>query len=269
MKRILTFLLISGLLTVFAFGGIEWSTSIITTGKDKKANNDITTHTYAQGGDVKQVFEGVAKENPFNFQDGYWLFKGKSEQIYIVNDKKKTYMVMDLDTMLQAAGMAGQMVKITITDQTANTAVLPDETIMGYSCNHFKITTEYTMKIKVFFIKKTMRVHEEKEVWGTNDIPGIKEIGQSFMKKEYKTGFPDLDEMIQKQMEEQKKIGFPLKMITYRYDKDKKDRPQNESTTTMIVSNMAKKDFPKSMFEVPADYTETQMKEEGGNPFAK
>ena len=96
--------------TVHSYAGVEWITSIRTTGKEKKDNNEIVAHIYAQGGNVKQVFEGVSNENLFYFQDGYWLYKANEDNIYIVNDKKHNYMVIPMDGLLQMTGMLGQLV---------------------------------------------------------------------------------------------------------------------------------------------------------------
>ena len=245
--------------TVLSFAGIEWTTSIKTTGKGKRANNEIDAHTHAQGGNVKQVFEGVVNEDMFHFQDGYWLYKANEDNIYIVNDKKHNYMVIPMDGLLQMTGMLGQLVKIEISDLSINTEVLPEETLLGYPCNHLIITTDYTMKMKIAIIKKTMKFHEEKEIWGTTKVPGFNEINQEFLKKDFKTGIPDLDEMIQKQLEQQKKIGFPLKVITRTIQKDKKGKVKSEATTTMTVTKINTKNFPKSFFEIPEDYQEAEF----------
>jgi uncharacterized protein DUF4412/anticodon tRNA-binding protein len=151
------------------------------------------------------------------------------------------------------------LVKITVKDYTVTAEELPQETILGYKCNHVKITTQYTMQIKIAFIKKKMKIHEVKEIWGSNKIPGLKEIGKSFMNKDFKTGIEDLDEMIQKEMEQQKKIGFPIKIITQRKEMNKKGKVKNNSTTTMEVKEIKNKNFPKKFFEVPAEYDETEM----------
>jgi hypothetical protein len=258
-KKILAFVMVMCVFTVFSFAGIEWFATMKTvTQKGKNANNDIVFHTYAQAGNVKQVFEGVSKENPFYFQDGYWLYRANEDIIYIVNDKKHEYMVFSMDELLQLTGMLGQLVKIRIEDQTVNTEVLPDEKLLGYPCTHLKITTEYTMKMKIAFIKQTMMIYEEKEIWGTTNVPGLQEIHKGFMEKQYKTGFPGLDELIAKQMEQQKKIGFPLKTITHTIQKDKKGKVKGESTDTMTVTKIESKNIPASFFEVPANYTKTE-----------
>jgi hypothetical protein len=253
-KKIVLLLVVIWLFTVFSLAGVEWITSIKSTGKGKKANNEIDAHTYAQGGNVKQVFEGVVNEDMFHTQDGYWLYKADEDDIYIVNDKKYNYMVIPMDGLLQMTGMLGQLVKIQILDHTINTGVLPEETLLGYPCNHLKVTTDYTMKIKIAFIKKTMKFHEEKEIWGTTKIPGLDEINPGFLKKDFKTGIPDLDEMIQKQMEQQKKIGFPLKVITRTTQMNKKGKVKGKTISTMTVTKINSKNFPESIFEIPANY---------------
>lgn len=253
-KKTLLIMIIILLFTVFSIAGVEWTTSIKNIGKGKKANNEIDAQTYAQGGNVKQEFIGVVNEDMFHSQDGYWLYKANEDNIYIVNDKKYNYMVIPMDGLLQMTGMLGQLVKIEILDHTIDAEVLPAETLLGYPCNHLKITTDYTMKIKIAFIKKTMKFHEEKEIWGTTKIPGLNEINPGFLKKDFKTGIPDLDEMIQKQLEKQEKIGFPLKVISHTQQKNKKGKVKSENTSTMTVTKINSKDFPDSFFEIPANY---------------
>ncbi len=253
-RKKLAVMIVILLFTAFSFAGVQWTTSIKTIGTGKKANNEIDAQTSAQGGNVKQVFKGVVNEDMFRTQDGYWLYRSNEDNIYIVNDKKHNYTVIPMDGLLQMTGMLGQLVKIEILDHTINTEVLPDETLLGFPCTHLKVTTDYTMKLKIVFIKQTINVHEEKEVWGTSKIPGFNDINPGFLKKDVKTGIPDLDEMIEKEMEQQKKIGFPLKVITNTQHKDKKGKVKDETTTTMLVTEISAKDFPASFFEIPANY---------------
>ncbi len=265
MKKISLFFALVLVITSFSFAGLEWTTTMKIESSQKGVGNDITTHAYAQAGNVKQVFENVAKENPFYNTDGYWLYKANENNIYIVNDKEKSYTVLSVDDLLQLTGAFGQLVKMEISDYTANTEVLPGETILGYACNHLKIVTDYTLKVKIAFIKQTMKVHEEKEVWGTTQIQGLKEMNQAFMGKNFKTGIADLDNLIQEEMKKQKEIGFPLKMITKRTDSDtKKGKVQGESTTTMTVTKLETKNFPPSFFEIPSSYFQNENPAMGG-----
>lgn len=257
-KKIVAIMFVILFFTVFSFAGVEWTTSIKIIGKGKRANNEIDAQTYAQGGNVKQVFKGVVNEDMFHTQDGYWLYKSKEDNIYIVNDKKQDYMIIPMDGLLQMTGILGQLVKIEILDHNIRTEVLPDETVMGYPCTHVKIISDYTMKLKILIVKKTINVHEEKEIWGTTKLPGLNDINPGFLNKDVKTGFPGLDEMLQKEMEHQKKIGFPLKVITKTQHKDKKGKVKNESTTTMTVTEINVKNFPATFFEIPANYDHVQ-----------
>lgn len=163
-------------------------------------------------------------------------------------------------------GMFGQMVKIQIKDHNIKTEVLGDETICGLPCNHVKVTTEYTMKVKIVFIKKTMKIHEVKEVWATHKMPGMDEINATYKEKDIRTGIEDLDEMIRKNMEQQKKLGFPLKVVTRNIQKNKKGKAKGETITTMEVTEIKTKSFPKSYFEIPADYEEQAAPTAGGKP---
>lgn len=258
MKKIIILLVMTAFAAGYVFGGVEWTTSIKTTGKSKRENNEIVAHTYAQGGNVKQVFESVSQKNMFYLEDGFWLYKANEENIYIVNNKEKTFMVMNMDSLLQLTGAMGKLVKITISDHTIDTEVLPEETLLGFPCNHIKITSDYTMKMKITIIKKTSIIHEEKEIWASTGVPGLQELHAGFLNKNYKTGIPDLDELIKKEMEKQKAIGFPLKMITHTVSEGKKGKVESETVTTMTVNDIKEKDIPASFFEIPAGYKEVE-----------
>jgi hypothetical protein len=250
-------------LALNTFAGVEWVSTITTKGTSKKVNNEIISSVYAQQGNLKHEFKSVSKENMFYFQDGYMLYKADSDLIYVVNDKNKSYMELSMDALLQLTGMFGQLVKIEISDQSIKTDVLPEETIQGYPCHHVKITSEYNMKVKIAFIKKTMAMHEVKEIWATPQIEGLEEINKSFLKKDLKTGIPGLDELIQKEIEQQKNLGFPLKMITTSMEKDKKGKVRSETFTTMEVTKIQTRTFPPSFFEIPADYKRSESPTEG------
>ncbi|MCX6584537.1 MAG: DUF4412 domain-containing protein [Candidatus Aminicenantes bacterium] len=264
MKKISLLLIVSLLLTYTVFAGVQWTTTITTKSTDKKATGQIISEVSAEKGNLKQAFTSVPGKSMVYMKEGYWLFKADKELIYIVNDKEKTYMALSLDDLLQMAGMFGQLVKMEITNQSVNAEVLPAETVLGFSCNHIKITSDYTMKVKFLFIKKTMTIHEVKEIWAAPEMTGLTEINKVFLKKNFKTGIADLDTMIQKQMALQKNLGFPLKTITHQTQMGKKGKVDVESTTTMEVTDIKAASFPASFFEIPAGYKEINMPGEGG-----
>jgi len=266
-RRILLLMLLIICFTITSFAGIEWQSTLTTDAKGKKADNKIISHIYASKGNLKQEFTSVDREDPYHSQDGYWLFKAKDDMIYIVNDKEKSYTALSVDSLLQLTGMVGKLVKIKIEDHTINTQMLPSEKINGVSCNHMKVTTQYTMKMKIAIVKTTMKVHEVKEIWATRDIPAMAEINKSFMNKNYKTGFEDLDKMIQKEQAQMNKLGFPMKMITTNIQKNKKGKVKGETTTIMEVTKIKSRNFPSSFFSIPKDYKETEGPNSGKKKF--
>lgn len=262
MKKCLTIITTIIMSAYFSFAGIEWVSTITSEGKKKRDNNQIISHVYAQAGSLKWAFETVSRENPFYMEKGYWLFKSNDENIYVVDDESKSYMEMNLDSLMQLVGIFGKLVKIQILDHSINSEMLNKEQVAGYTCNHMKITTDYTMKMKILVIKKTVKVHEVREIWAAPSFKGFREINQSFVKKDFKTGIPDLDELIKKQMEQQGKIGFPLKVVTHTVQMSKKGKVMSDTTSTMEVSQIKYKNFPKSFFEIPADYQRAEGPEE-------
>lgn len=261
MKKILTVIALVSMLTVFSFAGIEWTSTITTEGKKKSDKNLVTAHIFAQKGNLKQVFEEVSREDAFRMKKGYWLFKADEENIYIVNEEEKSYTELNLDSLLQMTGFVGQLVKIQILDHTIDSETLGKENIAGYNCNHLKLTTDYTMKMKIAFIKKTMKIHEVKEIWATPNLKGFNEVNATFLKKDFKTGFPELDELIKKQMEKEGNVGFPLKTITHTTQYSKKGKVKSDTTATMEVTGIKIKDFPKSFFDIPEGYQKAEAKQ--------
>lgn len=267
-KKILMFIVICGLAASFSFAGIEWTATQTTTGTGKGQNNEVTAQGFAQGGNVKLVFEnakGFKKDDLMYGQNMYWLFKADDSNIYIVNDAKKTYTVFPLDSLLQLAGAMGQLVKMKISDPSAKVESLPGETLLGYPCNHQKIVTDYGMEMKVLFIKSSAIIHQEREVWSTTKINGFKELHNAFVQKNFKTGFSEMDEMIAKEMKMQGEQGFPLKMVMHQTSETKKGKAGDESTTTMVVTRVETKNIPAGIFEIPASYTKQELFPEEGS----
>lgn len=260
MKNLRVLVVLVVLMSSLVFAGVEYTSKITTTGNKKSMNYEMTSTLFAQNGDVKQVYKNVPKQQRgLMSEDGYWLYKGKDKTLYIVDDKEKTVTPMSLDSMLQMTQMAGQLVKISIEDHTVKTQSLGKATLLGVSCDHIRITSSYTMKMKITFIKKTIKVEEVKEIWATNNLSAANEVNRSFYEKDFKTGWEDLDKMIEKEMKQMRKIGFPLKTVTHTINKNKKGKVQSDQTTTMEVLNIKAKNFPAAFFEIPKDYQVAQM----------
>jgi len=255
MKKLTVFLLFFVLIS-FTFAGVEWK-SKVTAIDENNHENEMTIHSYAQDGNVKVNYENVTNEKAGMYQsEGIdWLYRTKENTMYIINHEEKTVMPMEIDQMLQISKATAGVVKIEIKDYEVKHETLAPENILGYKCSHIKIITDYIMKVKITVFKKTFKVHEEKEIWGTKNIKGLEEISKSFINKEYKTGFEEMDKMIEEQTGLYEKVGFPLKTITFNQQKNKKGtKALGESTTTTEVIEFKTKPLDSSMFEVPEDY---------------
>ncbi len=254
MKKIILIVLVIMAFTVSTFAGIEWTSKISTTGKKKRDKNEIVLKIAAQNGIVRQDYISVKRKKGMIKEGTYWLFNSKDNMIYVVNPKDKEVTPMSLDYMLNMAQMASKLVKIKIQDYSAKSKNLGREKINGLNCKHVKLTTDYTMKMKITFIKKTIIIHEEKEIWGSKNVKGLNHLNSMFLNKDFKTGFKDLDKMIKKQMAQNKNLGFPVKTIARMIYKNKKGKVKSEIVTTTTMENIVSKKFPKSYFEVPKGY---------------
>ena len=158
-----------------------------------------------------------------------------AERLY--KKTKRTELIEIIDRLYEA-----------IEDYNINKEVLSPEVVNGFKCNHIKLHITYKMKMKIAFIKKTFNVEEVKEIWATKDFKYFNDYNNPFIKKNFKTGFEELDKAIKEQIGMYKEIGFPIKTITISIQNKK------ETKTVTEVSNVQQKTFPKSFFEIPKDY---------------
>jgi hypothetical protein len=250
MKKLKLFSLILLLSFSFLFAGAEWTMKTTVISKKKRNNSTSIMKIFTDGSNVKQIFEEIEgkRRKGFEGDEYYWLYKTGEDMIYIVNTKDKSYFPMSIDSILQMSQMVSKIVKFEIKDYNINKEVLSPEVVNGFKCNHIKLHITYKMKMKIAFIKKTFNVEEVKEIWATKDFKYFNDYNNPFIKKNFKTGFEELDKAIKEQIGMYKEIGFPIKTITISIQNKK------ETKTVTEVSNVQQKTFPKSFFEIPKDY---------------
>lgn len=244
---------------VSSFAGVEWKARTVTQAEAKGQSNTVVQQVFAQGGNVKLVFESVAYENEMFKKGSYWLFKAADESFYMVNPEDKTYARLPINAMLQMAGVVGKLVKIKIKNPVINVEKLGTETMLGYPCLHSKMLMEYDMEVKIAIIKSKSHEKIEKETWSTPKFKGMEEMAESFRFRDFKTGMEDLDALIEQQMKAEAGLGFPLKMITVTTSIGKKGKEKEKSRQVMEVLSLGAKNLPASFFEIPAGYEEKQM----------
>jgi hypothetical protein len=259
MKKALLAALFIVVFAVSACAGVEWKARTVTQAEAKGQSNTVVMQAYAQGGNVKMVFESVAYENEMYKKGGYWLFKAADDSLYLVNPEDKTYSRLPIDAMLKMAGVVGKLVKVKIKNPVVNVEKLGSETILGYPCQHTKMLMEYDMEVKIAIIKSKSHEKIEKETWSTPKFRGLEEMAESFRFRDFKTGMEDLDALIEQQMKAEAGLGFPLKMVTVNTSIGKKGTAKEKSRQVMEVLSLGSKNFPASFFEIPAGYTEKSL----------
>ncbi len=269
-KKIKLFLFIFVVISGFIFAGAEWTVKTVTTSTKKHGDNStIIAKVYTDGINVRQEFVKIESkgrdQNPYEGQDIYWLYKGKEDVVYIVNKNDKTYMALPIDAMLQLSKMVGKIVKFEIEDYNIKKTELAPQVINGFKCKHVKLLITYKMKMKIAFIKKTMKIEEEKEIWGSKDFKYFNNFESAFVKRNYKTGFEELDEAIAKEIGMYKDLGFPIKTVRTSIERDKKNKIKGKTVTTTEIMDVKEKNFSKSFFEIPQDYQREERN--GGSPF--
>ncbi len=259
MKKLSVLILLVAFCAAAAFAGVEWRAKTVTESATKGQSNEIIMQVFAQGGNVKQVFESVADENEMFQKGSYWLFKAADSSFYLVNPAEKTYSQLPLGAMMQMAGVVGKLVKIKIKNPTVEVVKLGTETVLGYPCQHSRMLMEYDMEVKIAIIKSKSHEKVEKETWSTPAFKGMEEMAEAFRFRDFKTGMEDLDALVEQQMKAEAGLGFPLKMITVTTSIDKKGKAKQKSRQVMEVLSVGSKNLPASFFEIPAGYTEKSI----------
>ncbi len=259
MKRTL---LVGMFILIFAassFAGVQWKARTVTQAEAKGQSNTVVQEIFAQGGNVKMVFETVAYENEMYQKGSYWLFKAADSSFYLVNPAEKTYSRLPMNAIVQMAGVVGKLVKIKIKNPVINVEKLGTEAVMGYPCQHSKMLMEYDMEVKIAIIKSKSHEKVEKETWSTPKFKGLEEMAESFRFRDFKTGIEDLDALVEQQMKAEAELGFPLKMITVNTSVSKKGVAKEKSRQVMEVLSLGSKNLPAAFFEIPAGYTEKNI----------
>ncbi len=261
MKKTLFFLMICVLLAGYVQAGIEWKVKSVTQGQSKKDYLEMEMHMFAQDGNVRQEFVSVNQKNQFYGPGVYWLYLAKENKLYLVNEQEKSYSEIPFDYLFKIGESLGKLIQVTVENPEVKLEKLGSETILNYPCNHYKLSTVYDIEVKVAIIKTRSRDYVEREIWAT---PAIKlaEMGDPFRGRDFKTGFPDVDQLVEKQMKAEGEMGFPLKIISTTVSEDKKGRRKEKSRTEQEVTLVQIRQIPAEMFSIPAGFSPVQLLEQ-------
>ncbi len=239
--------------TVFA--GIEWQAKIVSSRKDKETTTLV--HFYAQQGNVREEFVEVGGQGGLRKQGMYWLYKGKEDMVYVVNPEEKTYMAVSFDSLMKFTSALTQLMQMKISNVNVEVKELGQETVGEYKCKHLTINSSYDMEIKIMIMKVKSHIEQTKELWGTTSIP-MDEMADAFKARTFRVGIKDLDDLIEKQIEIYKDLGFVVKSVTT--EKNTTKNKTETSITTMTVSDITTKNLSQDLFEIPDDYKKVELK---------
>jgi len=241
-------------LAVPTFAGVVYSAKTTGEGAKGAEMQSSTVRAWVSEGNAKVLFE--ASENPMTESGSYLITRDGGQTIYLVNPDDKTYAKWDLEAMMQLATGAMKMVNLKITDpKVEKLAESPGELILGVPTTHYKFRTGYGMQMKFFGMSQSNTIVQDEEIWSA---PSLLDAGFGIWlrKSPPKTGDDQFDALMKTEM--QKMNGFPLKRVTVTTTTDKKGK-QETTRTLMEVTEMKLQPVPDSTFEIPSDYTETEL----------
>lgn len=237
-----------------SFAGVVYSAKTTGEGAKGAEMQSSTVRAWVSEGNAKVLFE--ASENPMTESGSYLITRDGGQTIYLVNPEDKTFAKWDLEAMMQLASGAMKMVNLKITDpKVEKLGEVLGEPILGVPTTHYKFRTSYGMQMKFFGMSQSNTIVQDEEIWSA---PSLLDAGFGIWlrKSPPKTGDDQFDALMRSEM--QKMNGFPLKRITVTTTTDKKGK-QETTRTTMEVTDMKMQPIADSTFEIPADYTETEL----------
>jgi hypothetical protein len=197
---------------------------------------------------------------PFAASGGYMLTNDGGETVYIVNPAERTYSELDLEqllgmanAMMQAAGGLMRMEFVDVVNEKLGEA--PGGDILGYSTTHYRYRTGYTMSMAVMGFKRSTRTDTEQEFWCTDEI-AAEGFKVWLSPDRYRTGNAQLDEGMRLQF--QQLDCLPLRSRVASVMKPERG-DETRSMTTTEVTALREEDAPAGSFELPSDFTATEL----------
>lgn len=260
MRKVFLLVISAMLIAGLASAGIHFSS---VTRSEGAHPSTMRVEGWAEGDSARIEFrEGSL---PFGTADGYMITRDGGSTVYLVNPKERTYARIDLEGMLGAVGgimeAMGPMVRMEFSDpKVERLAEGPGEPILGMPTTHYRNRISYRLDMRVLGRRTSQDTVSEDEVWTTTalDHAGLR----AWLRKDPpKTGNEDFDKLISAQW--QVFDGFPLKSISVSTTTDQRGESQT-TRTVMEVTDLQVVSVSADRFEIPADYTETQLIPMGG-----
>ncbi len=247
-----------------AAAAVRYSSVTRTMDEDGDAVQQMVVDAWVEGANGRVEFR-QAKGAPVPDR-GYLVTTDGGRTLYMVDPGEKSYMKWDLEGMMQTLGAleqsTGGMVSMEFSDvEVEDLGSEPGGEILGYDTRVYRSKTAYTMRMKVFGMKREMHVTSENRAWVT---PALDAAGFAAWLRASppKTGNDELDGMIEAYA---KAIpGTPLKTESVATTTDGKGRASTSRSVMEVTEIEKDAAVAEGFFAIPAGYTETEMPSLGG-----
>ena len=156
--------------------------------------------------------------------------KADPGKVYMLNDEKKTYSVVDSGKSTEDRGKARK--------DPFTVKKLGTETVAGYACQNALLTSSNGTEIEVCAAKELAASTDWLASLNRRNPEGASWLGA---------------------LKEQGIEGFPVRWVI-------RKKGSTQPLTTMEMTRIEKKSLPASLFDVPAGYTKTQFAMRGLTP---
>lgn len=190
-------------------------------------------------------------------EGGYLLTEDAGGTVYLVNPAEQEYMTFDLDALFGVLGNVmsamGGIMEMSFEDVSSEQlAEEPGGELLGYPTTHHVWQTAYTMRMSVAGFGRSMRTEATTEVWCTDELSAAG-FRVWLRPDRMRTGNEELDRLFAQSA--QMTDCMPLRSMTV-----SSTQGQGESTTETVVTLLREEPaMVASVFELPADYTETSL----------
>jgi hypothetical protein len=258
---------------IFAATALLAATTALAGVRIETVTRDIKTKVAEAGAQTIMVQDGKIRMNMPKSAGGMIL---KNSVMYVLDDKKKTYMEMDKETLEKTADQAGaamkqmqeQMSKMTPEQRAQMEKMmggkLPPGMMSGKTDtwdarNTGKTDTSEGRKCQVWTLNKNGKLHEELCVVPFGSLPGKEDFEKTF--KELAESFEGMADALPGAGDSIKARnsvkGYPVRVRFF-------EPTGAERAMETVVTKWVEESLPSSTFDVPAGYKKKEMPKMGG-----
>lgn len=193
---------------------------------------------------------------------GYMLLDADKSSMAMVNPEDKTAITMDAADLGMGMGAVGSFIKMDVTDPKVSVEALgAGERMLGRATQKYRVTRSYRMQMQVFGKKLSSQHESVTDLWVSTDLPMDKSWEawtDRFARGASRLGGDAARKLVDAERDYPK--GIALKSIVDATETDDKGKV-TKSRTVMEMTELKRSNLDAALFDIPADYKVTDMKE--------